>query len=356
MRAAAGLLIVLLAAPVAAQQAIFRAGAQTVSVYATVRDRDGHLVPGLTRADFQVLDDGKPAQITTFSNDVLPASIALMLDMSTSMIGEQVRVRDSALRFTDAMLPADRVRIGTFGDEIALSPHLTSDKAVLSRILREEVWPGGETPLWSAMRAAMNSLVGETSRRVIVTLTDGIDTGCPRMIGGEPAPTASVGGQEARRPGGSAAHAASRALLISRPLSLPGSKPAGLRAQVGPPGSLGRQVLPAPSQSSRCATLSDVEKIAFDSEFMVYAIGMEGPGLTGGLIRLADDTGGGRFEMKRNADLASTFAEVADELHHQYALGVTPVALDGRVHTLEVRVSQPGMTARARKSYLAAAR
>ena len=39
-----------------------------------------------------------------------------MLDMSTSMLGEHARVRDSALHFVDALLPEDRVRIGTFGD------------------------------------------------------------------------------------------------------------------------------------------------------------------------------------------------------------------------------------------------
>ena len=154
-------LAALLGLSLAAQQPVFRAGAQTVSVYATVRDREGHLVPGLTQADFQVLDDGRPAKITTFSNDVMPATLALMLDMSTSMIGEQLRVRDAALRFVDALLPADRVRIGTFGDEVALSPWLTSDKAILGRVLREEVWPGGNTPLWSAMRAAMSSIATE---------------------------------------------------------------------------------------------------------------------------------------------------------------------------------------------------
>src|SRR5438067_13710596 len=92
-------LAALLAVGLAGQQPVFRAGAQTVSVYATVRDRDGHLVPGLTKSAFQILDDGRPAAITTFSNDVLPATLALMLDMSTSMIGEHLRVRDAALHF-----------------------------------------------------------------------------------------------------------------------------------------------------------------------------------------------------------------------------------------------------------------
>ena len=53
------------------------------------------------------------------------------------------------------------------------------------------------------------------------------------------------------------------------------------------------------------------------------------------------------------ADPVSTFARVAEELHHQYSLGFTPVKLDGKMHTLQVRVSTEGLTVRARKSYLA---
>jgi hypothetical protein len=104
---------------------------------------------------------------------------------------------------------------------------------------------------------------------------------------------------------------------------------------------------------SRCARFVDVEKTAAAGEFMSYAIGMEGPGLAGGLERLADDTGGGHIELKRNADLAAAFARVADELHHQYLIGFTPVALDGNLHRLDVRLTKAGLTSRARKTYLA---
>jgi hypothetical protein len=53
--------------------------------------------------------------------------------------------------------------------------------------------------------------------------------------------------------------------------------------------------------------------------------------------------------------LSSTFARVADELHRQYALGFTPTKLDGKMHKLEVRLKNPALVARARKSYMAAA-
>jgi hypothetical protein len=73
------------------------------------------------------------------------------------------------------------------------------------------------------------------------------------------------------------------------------------------------------------------------------------------LRRLADETGGGYFELKKTADLGPTFSRVAQELHSQYVLGFEAKQLDGKVHKLAVKMKQPGMIARARKSYLATA-
>ena len=95
-------------------------------------------------------------------------------------------------------------------------------------------------------------------------------------------------------------------------------------------------------------------------EVMIYAIGLESKFLgqttkpDGGLRKIAEETGGGYFELKRATDLASTFTKVAQELHSQYVIGFTPTLLDNKVHKLMVKLKQPGMTAQARRSYLAA--
>jgi len=95
-------------------------------------------------------------------------------------------------------------------------------------------------------------------------------------------------------------------------------------------------------------------------EVMVYAIGLESKfmGTTtkpdSGLRKIAEETGGGYFELKRATDLAPTFTKVAQELHSQYVIGFAPMQLDNKVHKLSVKMKQPGMTAQARRSYLAA--
>jgi Ca-activated chloride channel family protein len=114
---------------------------------------------------------------------------------------------------------------------------------------------------------------------------------------------------------------------------------------------------------SRNSSLGKVVDRARAEEVMIYAIGLESQYFNGqrtvrskpdsGLRKIADETGGGYFELTKTAELASTFTRVAQELHSQYVLGFTPMLLDGKVHKLMVRVKQPGMTARARRSYLA---
>ena len=100
---------------------------------------------------------------------------------------------------------------------------------------------------------------------------------------------------------------------------------------------------------------------ATTDDFMIYAIGRQTK-ILGQLTHpdkklppLTAQTGGGYYELKAGADLNATFTRVADELHRQYVLGFTADQLDGTIHKLDVRVKVPGMTVRARKSYLAAA-
>jgi Ca-activated chloride channel homolog len=100
---------------------------------------------------------------------------------------------------------------------------------------------------------------------------------------------------------------------------------------------------------------------AKDQEVMIYAIGLEAVFFNQrtrpdrGLRKLADETGGGYFELKKTDDLGPTFTRVAQELHSLYTLGFSPPVLDGKEHKLEVKTSMPGTTPRARRSYVASA-
>ena len=72
-----------------------------------------------------------------------------------------------------------------------------------------------------------------------------------------------------------------------------------------------------------------------------------------GLARVAEETGGGYTEIRFGEDLGAAFTAVADELHTQYLLGFAPPKRDGKVHDINVRLTERGLKPRARKNYLA---
>ena len=71
------------------------------------------------------------------------------------------------------------------------------------------------------------------------------------------------------------------------------------------------------------------------------------------LRKLAMQTGGGHFVLTERDDVNSTFTRVANELRQQYVLGFSPQTFDGKPHALDVVVSRPGMLVRARRGYVA---
>ena len=275
---------------VPAQQPTFKSGSGLIiSMFTTVTDAAQRLVPDLTIDDFEILDNEKPQPIVVFDNSVQPVTVVVMLDTSGSMTMTLDLLKRAAEQFLLRLLPADKARVGAFNDKIELSSRFTNNRDELISDVRDLDFGNG-TRLWDAVAVSLDELKGVEGRRVVLVFTDGDDTS----------------------------------------------------SKVG---------------------LGKVTERARDEDVMVYAIGLESEYFDGqrlvrskpdkGLRRIAEETGGGYFELKKTADLGTTFTRVAQELHSQYALGFEAKQLDGKVHKLAVRMKQPGMSARARKSYVA---
>ena len=280
-----------LGATLTAQQPTFRASTQVVSLFATVTDAQNRLVPELTKDDFTVLDNDKPQELLVFQSENQPITVVVMLDTSGSMTGSIALLKAAAEQFVTRLLPDDKAAVGAFNDKIELSASFSNDRDGLITEIRDLDFGNG-TRLYDAINESLNQLRGIDGRRVILVFTDGDDT------------SSRVG----------------RGTVMDR-----------ARAE----------------------------------EVMIYAIGLQSEFFDGarvvrskpdsGLRRLADETGGGYFELKQTSDLGPTFTRVAQELHSQYVLGFEAQQLDGKVHKLTVKMKQVGMTARARRSYVASA-
>src|SRR5262249_7077549 len=196
----------------------------------------------------------------------------------------------AAEQFVIRLLPDDKARVGAFNDKLQISSRYTNNRDELVTSIHDVDYGNG-TRLWDAVAMGLDELKSVEGRRVVLVFTDGDDT----------------------------------------------------ESKIG---------------------LGTVIERARAEETMVYAIGLESNYFNGqrmirskpdrGLKRLADETGGGYFELEKTNDLAPTFTRVAQELHSQYVIGFAPTQLDNKVHKLAVKLKQPGLTARARRSYLAA--
>jgi len=297
----AGLLVVAGAAiaPIAQQPPpqqpapTFRSGTQVVSLFVTVADAQKRLVPNLTQEDFEIFDNDKAQPITYFDSSIRPITVVVMLDTSGSMTLSIELLKKAAEQFLLRLLPDDRAKVGAFNDKLQVSSEFTNNRDQLITTVKDLDFGNG-TRLWDAVDLSLDELKGIEGRRVVLVFTDGDDT------------------------------------------------------------------------DSRKAGLGGVIERARAEEVMIYAIGLESMymGAPGrmiktkpdrGLRKLADETGGGYFELEKSADLEPTFTRVAQELHSQYVIGFTPTQLDGRVHKLAVKMKQAGLTARARRSYVAIA-
>jgi len=266
---------------------------QTVPIYATVLDGQRRLVTDLQREDFEVYDNEKLQTLTTFVSETTPFTAVVMLDTSGSMTLNLDFVKMAAEEFLIRMLPEDRAKVGSFNDKIKILPRdepFTGNRDRLIRLLKEDLDFGYPTRLWDAVDESIAQMEVVEGRRVVLVFTDGDDSASKR----------------------------------------------------------GRD---------------DVLERAREKDMMIYAVGLASEYFNGqskvrsrpdrGLRRVADETGGGYFELSKKDELGPTFTRVAQVLHSQYVMGFTPEVLDGKIHKLEVRVKRPGLTARSRRSYVA---
>jgi Ca-activated chloride channel family protein len=278
----------------------------TVPVFVTVLDRDGRLVPTLTRDDFEVRDEGKPQPITLFDNSPRAIQLIVMLDVSGSMVGNLPLLRGATEQLIRRLTPEDGARVGTFGHEITISPEFTRDVAVLRTALPTEISENAPTPLWRALVTAMDAFTEAKERRVVLVLSDGGDSGMMNFKQGFLSQGEVI--DKARR----------EDVMIYA---------VGLRSRTRlPPGGVNAGNM----QAVLSADLPDP-----------------------GLAKVAEETGGGYTEIRFGQDLAAEFARVADEIHAQYTLGFEPPRRDGKRHEIEVKLKKGGHKPRARKDYIA---
>jgi VWFA-related protein len=269
----------------------FRSAIDLTTVTATVLGHDGHLVKDLPREAFDVYEDGQLQTVTQFTNERVPVSLGILLDISDSMFGRRIQEARAAVeRFVvDLLDPDDEFSILAFNHQLHLLSSWTNDRAVAPRVL-QPLRPSGSTAIYDAVMAMLPLIERRHRQRAaLLVISDGADT------------ASDVALRDVR-----SALLRSDAFVYAVAIDTLDPQPINTRINA--------------------ATLRE----------------------------MTDQSGGRTEVVHSSSDVVTALSDIADELNNQYLIGYTsPKAADGQYHSIRVRIPGTDDRVRARNGYVA---
>ncbi|MEZ5308167.1 MAG: VWA domain-containing protein [Pyrinomonadaceae bacterium] len=323
-----------------------------VSIPVRVTDRKGKFVPGLSKEDFSLFDDKKEREITYFSNEEMPFTVALVLDMSYSSKFKINDIQQAAYQFATELRPADKMMVVAFDEHFQILCEPTSDRKEINRAIYQ-TRIGSGTSLYETLDEVLSRRMQNVQgRKAVVLFSDGVDTTSRRTSDREVLRNAVEGESlvfsihydtyadvQAIKRGG---------VIVNDPSNLPSTPPAGGGSIPGsnnplgfplPTGTIGTGGAPPRSLPGDGTSLEDYKKA---EEFM---------------REISIRTGGSMYEATSNSSLASVFSKIASELREYYSLGFYPdeedkTRKDGKPRKIRVKVNREKVSVRSRESYV----
>jgi VWFA-related protein len=286
----------------------------------TVRDSAGLLISDLTRKDFRVFEDGVEQPLSDLSLRQVPVDVALVVDASSSVAGNLDDFRNAAEGFASHLAVDDRISLIQFDDRVVLLQDWTSSLVQLRRALRRIV-PGMFTRFHDAMLLASRDQSPRiNARHAIIVLTDGIDSG--------------------------------------RGTTFDAALRAALQSQITVYVVSNTQIERARKQEELATLLSGSDSTVRFNQLRIDDLRLGLAALNESeenLERLTGATGGRLYKPATFNDLERTYAEVADELRHQYTLYYSPLNTrrDGQFRHVRVETAIPTHKVSARVGYYA---
>jgi VWFA-related protein len=333
----------------------FSTNVKVVNVFANVRNKKGEIVRDLTKEEFLLDEDGRPQTIRYFSQESdLPLTLGLLVDTSGSqrrLIGEE---RDASSRFFDQVLRPEKdvAFVIHFDFEVELLQDITSSRKLLQQALDQLESPsqlqrrgqgrggggypgggypgggypgggypggqrrprGGGTDLYDSVLLGSDDIMKkQTGRKALIILSDGVDTGSKVSL-----PSCVEAAQR------------SDTLVYSILFEDPEMYQGGMGGFGGRGGRRGRMggPLPLPTGGGH----PDGKKV---------------------LEQISRETGGRFFKVSNKEPLSKAYAEINDELRHQYSIGYTSDASPDNHNFRHIHLvtKQKGLIVTTREGY-----
>ena len=287
-------------------QPTFRSGVELVRIPVNLeRSADAAIPPeALTTANFTVLEDDVPQQVSLFEREAVPLRLCIVLDISHSMIDPLAsRLSTGAYgHVIFALGAADEVAVITFA--MTNSRFMSWTPAAKAATMPLRVRTDGGTAILDAVKRAMKELdTSKPGRPVILVITDG---------------------------GENASFTGLNEIVQSRIQS---------EAQIH-----GFQIAGAPTVTP--SSVTGRRRPLTDKEAGVKTIDV--------LPKVVSDGGGVIYSITTEADVPVATQQLLDDLRSQYTLGYTPAKpFDGRYRRVKVEMNAHGYSVRHRSGYLA---
>jgi Ca-activated chloride channel homolog len=317
--------------------ATLRVTTRMVPVTCSVSAADGAAIPGLSRNEFRVFDDGVEQAISYFDVSTVPASVALIIDASPSVLRDSEAMKQAAESLIAGLSPADEVAIVDFSAHVYELAGFSSDREqvrrAVSRInVRELFGDTGGSNIYEAvyLTAAKVFWGGREGRKAIVLLSDGQDSGLGLTL--DPASAAPQPGKPANR-------------LTFEDVA---RRLAAEDIQVFAVSTENRPKVMTPEWLSAHAATTLVNYDASKSGIPAYTLY---------LAELVRRAGGQLYFLRESQSLAEVFRRIAQRIGAEYTVGFEPAANSGTParagwHQLRVEVAgHPGATVIHRAAY-----
>ena len=161
-----------------APQVAISVQSNVVNIDAVVTDQDGNIITGLKRANFRVLDEDKPQQISNFGASEAPITIVILMEFSSRM-GSYFGYRGKywAYNFLEHLNQKDWVAVKTFDLKTNLVSDFTQDKKGVEQEIASLYFPDfHEANLFDAVLETMDQLREVKGKKSILIIASGYDT------------------------------------------------------------------------------------------------------------------------------------------------------------------------------------
>lgn len=275
------------------EQDVVRISSNLVPIPVSVIDRRGNAIVNLKLEDFELRVDGQPRPLTDLSRSETSVKLAMLFDNSGSLDAAREFEKQAAIRFfRKVMRSKDEAAIYSIETDSYLAQTLTSDVPRLEHTIAMFGKPEGGTSLFDAIVSASGYLRPYSGRRVLVIVSDGIET---------------------------TSRHTEFDLVVQR-------------------------------------VMADDCQVYVVQTGLYEGANLRALAAERRMEQLTSQTGGAVFLPKTTAQLDLAFDQIAADLAHQYVLSYYPPAdqRDGRLHMLDLSVkTRNDVRVRSRKGYLA---